>query len=168
MPNNENIPSTSQQPTPRKPRLLWACPWCMLDTSSGAAISVRQMLLQLHAQGYEIAILGATNFDAEKGMFHLREHLDLFEKNRKKLVKVNDGQLIHNLLVTGTWQRNAMTTEEEGLWYGLYIQTLEQFKPDLVWFYGGQTLDLLIPDEARMRGIPAVAYLVNGNYYSGN
>ena len=31
----------------RKPRLLWANAFCLLDTSSGASMSVRQMLLQL-------------------------------------------------------------------------------------------------------------------------
>lgn len=159
-------PTPPATPAPRKPRLLWANPFCLLDTSSGASISARQMLLQLVQQGYEVVILGATHFDAEKGLLRLREHWETFEKNRKQVVKVNDGPLTHHLLVTASTQRNQMTTEEEGIWYSLYVNTLESFKPDLVWFYGGQTLDMLIPDEARMRGIPSVAYLVNGNYQS--
>lgn len=52
----------------RKPRLLWANPSCLLDTSSGASMTVRQMLLQLAACGYEIQVLGATVFDNPKGM----------------------------------------------------------------------------------------------------
>ena len=157
-------PSALSPSSPRKPRLLWACPWCLLDTSSGASISARQMLLQLVEQGYEVAILGATIFDAEKGVLRLREHWEAIETNRKKFIKINDGPLTHTLLVTKSTVRNDMTAEEEGLWYGGYVSVLNDFKPDLVWFYGGQTLDMLIPDEARMRGIPSVAYLVNGNY----
>lgn len=159
-------PSALSPSSPRKPRLLWACPWCLLDTSSGASISARQMLLQLVEQGYEVAILGATIFDAEKGVLRLREHWEAIETNRKKFIKINDGPLTHTLLVTKSTVRNDMTAEEEGLWYGGYVSVLNDFKPDLVWFYGGQTLDMLIPDEARMRGIPSVAYLVNGNYQS--
>jgi hypothetical protein len=36
----------------RKPRLLWANLYCLLDTSSGASMSVRQMLMQLVQAGY--------------------------------------------------------------------------------------------------------------------
>jgi glycosyltransferase involved in cell wall biosynthesis len=57
-----------------------------------------------------------------------------------------------------------MTAEEEARWYQLYTKLLDQFKPDLVYYYGGRTLDLLIGDEAHARGIPVTAYLANGNY----
>jgi hypothetical protein len=55
----------------RKPRILWANPFCLLDTSSGASMTVRQMLLQLVARGYEVQVLGATVFDSPKGMGRL-------------------------------------------------------------------------------------------------
>jgi hypothetical protein len=59
-------PPTYGKPS-RTPKILWANTYCLLDTSSGAAMSVRQMLLQLVKQGYEVRILGATNFDHECG-----------------------------------------------------------------------------------------------------
>lgn len=148
----------------RKPRLLWACPWCMLDTSSGASMAVREMLLQLVKQGYEVMVLGATIFDAEKGTYRLREHWETLRASLGKLVNVNDGPLTHRLFITNSIVRNQMTTEEEGTWYASYIHVLDTFRPDLVYFYGGQTLDLLISDEAHARGIPCAAYLANGNY----
>ena len=64
----------SSKPKPvtvRKPRVLWANSYCLLDTSSGASISVREMLLQLAVNGYEVAVLGATVFDSEKGLSKL-------------------------------------------------------------------------------------------------
>lgn len=158
-------PTPPATPAPRKPRLLWANPFCLLDTSSGASMAVREMLLQLVRQGYEVMVLGATIFDADKGTYRLREHWDTIKANHNKLVNVQDGPLTHRLLVTRSIVRNEMTTEEEGTWYTLYLQTLETFKPDLVYFYGGQTLDMLIPDEAHARGIPNAAYLANGNYH---
>ncbi|WP_208107369.1 glycosyltransferase [Halomonas ventosae] len=122
------------------------------------------MLIQLAQQGYEIMVVGATIFDAEKGTFKLRDHWKTIEEKHNKVVKVNDGVLTHHLIATKSIIRNQMTAQEEGTWYGLYTKALKEFKPDLVWFYGGQTLDMLIPDEARSRGIPSAAYLVNGNY----
>jgi hypothetical protein len=93
-------PAPPKQPTPRKPRLLWANPFCLLDTSSGASMAVREMLLQLVGQGYEVMVLGATIFDADKGTYRLREHWDTIKANHNKLVNVQDGPLTHRLLVT--------------------------------------------------------------------
>lgn len=148
----------------RKPRLLWANPFCLLDTSSGASMTVRQMLLQLVARGYEVQVLGATVFDNSKGMGRLNEKFPDLSANLHQLIEAEDGPLTHQLVVSYSHNRNHFTTHEEGLWYGQYLHILDSFKPDIVWFYGGQTLDLLIADEARDRGIPVAFYLANGNY----
>lgn len=150
----------------RKPRILWANPFCLLDTSSGANMSVRAILRQLVAQGYEVAILGATIFDAPKGVTKLKP---LFEHNQLqpyagKLVSIKDDTLTHHLFVTKNVFRDRMTAKEDGLWHGAYINLLDTFKPDLVWFYGGYAMEMQIPYEARLRGIPSAFYLVNGNY----
>jgi len=158
--------TTDQLTTPSgKPRLLWANVYCLLDTSSGASMAVLEMLRQLVANGYEVTILGATIFDHERGNQRLKAHWDSVQAKRGQLLTINDSSsLKHHLLVTAHTQRAAMTSQEEGSWFGFYQAALEQFKPDVVFYYGGQTLDLLIPNEAQVRGIPAVAYLVNGNY----
>lgn len=150
----------------RKPRLLWANPFCLMDTSSGASMTVRQMLLQLVAHGYEIQILGATVFDDAKGMGRLKEQYPDLSGHLHQMIEVEDGPLNHQLVVSYSHNRHHLTTHEEGLWYSQYLYLLDSFKPDLVWFYGGQTLDLLIADEARDRGIPVAFYLANGNYKS--
>ena len=148
----------------RKPRILWANPFCLLDTSSGASMSVRQMLLQLVARGYEVQVLGATVFDNTKGMGKLKEQFPDLSAHLHQLIEAEDGQLTHQLVVSYSHNRNHFTTHEEGLWYSQYLYMLDSFKPDVVWFYGGQTLDMLIADEARDRGIPVAFYLANGNY----
>lgn len=159
-----NAQASASAAAPRKPRLLWANPFCLLDTSSGASMAVREMLLQLVAQGWEVSVLGATIFDADKGTLRLRPHWSTFEARHNSIVTVNDGPLVHRLLATRSIVRQQMTAQEEGTWYTAYLKLLETFKPDLVYFYGGQTLDMLIPDEAHARGIPVAAYLANGNY----
>lgn len=148
----------------RKPRLLWANPFCLLDTSSGASMSVRQMLHQLVANGYEVQVLGATVFDNPKGMGPLKKQYPDLSDYLHQRIEVEDGPLTHQLVVTFSTNRRHVTSHEEGLWHSQYSYLLDTFKPDLVWYYGGQTLDLLIADEARARGIPSAFYLANGNY----
>lgn len=59
----------------RAPRLLWITRSCLMDHTSGAALSAREMLVQLVARGYEVEILGATVFDAGQGPPTLRKRL---------------------------------------------------------------------------------------------
>lgn len=156
-------PTTNEK---RKPRLLWANLFCLMDTSSGASMSVREMLRQLVAQGYEVMILGSTVFDNPKGAKRIQNQWSDIAAKYHQMAEVEDGELTHHLLVTQNTNRNALTTHEGDLWYSQYIYLLDSFKPDVVWFYGGQTLELLIPVEARARGIPSAFYLANGNYRS--
>ncbi len=146
----------------RKPRLLWANYSCLLDTSSGASISVRQMLLQLYAAGYEIEILGATLFDDEKGLSRLSDHKSTIKQH--EVITIKDGPLSHKLLVTESFDRKQMSAKEVSRWHDWYCKLLIRFKPDLVWYYGGNVADFLIAKEARDLGIPVAFYLVNGNY----
>ncbi len=147
----------------RKPRILWATPYCLLDTSSGAAISSREMLRQLVFNGYEVVVIGATVFDSEKGLSKLPSNWQSIIGNNK-LIRVKDTPLVHNLLVTAQRMRSQLSVQEADTWYALYIQALDTFKPDLVWFYGGQPLELLISEAAKERGIPCAAYLANASY----
>ncbi|MFP4280691.1 MAG: glycosyltransferase, partial [Halochromatium sp.] len=150
--------------TRRPPRLLWANTYCLLDRSSGAAMSVREMLRQLVKQGYEVRILGATVFDSPKGAERLRAHWGERLAAPQRFAEIPDGELTHQLIITRQTQRVALNAVEADDWHNQYLYLLDRFKPDLVWFYGGQTLDLLIPAEARIRGIPSAFYLANGFY----
>jgi glycosyltransferase involved in cell wall biosynthesis len=150
--------------TQRKPRLLWANVYCLLDTSSGASMAVCEMLRQLAHSGYEVFILGATVFDHARGTTGLTNQWPDMQASPGALVSLEDGALEHQLFVTASTQRDSMTSREEGAWFSLYQQVLTQCQPDVVFYYGGQVLDFLIPAEARVRGIPTAFFLVNGNY----
>ncbi len=149
---------------PRPPRLLWANVYCLLDTASGASITVREMLRQLAGQGYDVRILGATVFDDPSGNRRMREQWAAIEARRGSLLTLVDGPLRHQVLVTGSTRRADMTSAEENDWFGSYQQILDEFRPDLVFYYGGQAFDYLIAEEARARGIPTAFYLVNASY----
>ena len=148
----------------RKPRLLWASVYCLLDTSSGAAMAVRQMLRQLVAHGYEVEIVGATVFDHQRGTLRLQSAWAKVQACVGGGIHIQDEPLQHRVVVTASTQREQMTAKEEGTWLHLYQTVLDDFKPDLVFYYGGQVLERLIPVEAKTRAVPVVAYLANANY----
>lgn len=148
----------------RKPRLLWANLYCLLDTSSGASMAVRQMLLQLVHAGWDVCVVGATVFDHERGTAGVQAWWTQLQARRGRMVALVDGPLEHQLFITASTHRQQMTCAEEGAWYVLYRQTLERFCPDVVFYYGGQPFDFLISLEARVRGVPSVFYLANGSY----
>jgi len=148
----------------RKPRLLWANAFCLLDTSSGASMSVRQMLRQLVRSGFEVQILGATIFDHPRGTAGLKGHWEAMQSHRGTFSKIVDGPLEHHLFITAGTSRKEMMAGEEGVWFATYRGVLEHFQPDLVFQYGGRPLDFLVSNEARFHGIPVVFYIANGNY----
>lgn len=167
MNHDKNAPpphKAASSAVPRKKRLLWANVYCLLDTSSGAAMAVRQMLLQLQSAGWAVDILGAAVFDHARGTAGLQGQWAALRQHEGSLVNVEDGTLVHRLLVTSSTDRGAMTNREEGAWFGLYEQALELERPDVVFYYGGQPFDFLIASEAARRGVPVVFYLANGNY----
>lgn len=147
-------------------RILWANPYCLLDTSSGASISCRIMLKCLQKAGYDIKIVGATVFDNIKGISNFGEHWEQILSSNARFVEIEDDGLCHQLIRTNHTNRNLMTVDEENLFFEFYRSQLKDFCPDLVMFYGGQALDILIPYEARNLNIPSMAYLVNANYLS--
>jgi glycosyltransferase involved in cell wall biosynthesis len=135
-----------------------------MDTSSGAAMTVREMLMQLRRRNYDIEILGATVFDHERGTAGLGATWEPVRSKQGHMVNLNDAGLKHQLYVTAKTSRREMTAAETAGWYLQYRTMLQNFRPDIVLYYGGQPADLLIALEARLRGIPVAFYLANGNY----
>jgi glycosyltransferase involved in cell wall biosynthesis len=127
-------------------------------------MAVREMLKQLAHAGYDVQVLGATIFDAERGTTGLGPQAAEIRKRIGQQAVVQDGPLQHVLYITRSPHRSQMLTAETHAWHSLYQQALDRFRPDIVYFYGGQANDLLIPMEARLRGIPSAFYLANGNY----
>ncbi len=146
-------------------RILWANSFCLLDTSSGASISIREILRQLSDRNFDIEILGATIFDSANGAKIFKELLSDSENNKRDLLTLRDGNLTHKLVKTNFSNIDNMTTSETMSLYNLCCKTLDSFKPDLLFFYGGLPVERLICREARIRKIPSVAYLVNPNFF---
>lgn len=147
----------------RPVRILWANPFCLIDTSSGASLAVREMLHQLASRGWKVEILGATIFDnsasAPKEILKQKE-----DRPAQELLELGDNGLVHRLFSTQGLTRSSMTAEEEDAWLHHYRATISSFKPDIVYYYGGRSLERKIPLVAQELGILSAAYVANGNY----
>lgn len=128
-------------------------------------MAIRQMLLQLHDRGFDIEILGMTVFDAPAGAQQIQKHIEQAGEKNASLVKIVDGPLVHELIRTGSTERDRCTNKElESLFASFQQKIGDNNKPDLIFYYGGRILNMLIASEAKANGIPTVAYLANGNY----
>jgi glycosyltransferase involved in cell wall biosynthesis len=148
---------------PRAPRILWITRNCLVDHTSGASLDGREMLTQLVSRGYEIEILGATVFDAGEGTPEVRRRLQKVAKPTS-LLRLPDGVLTHTLVKTASPKAEEMRLCEIDKLFSLYLDRLDRWQPDLVWIYGGRSLDLLVLAEAKRRKISTAFYLVNGSY----
>jgi len=146
-----------------KPRILWITRNCLLDQSSGAAISARQILKQLASRGCEVRCLSATIFDAESGREKFNEYMKNLD-HPPRYLEVRDGAITHEIIFTANYQKEAMRFDELGALFGKFEKTLKEFKPDVVWLYGGKFFDRMIANRAKAHGALTAFYLVNGNY----
>ena len=129
-------------------------------------MAVREMLRQLANTGFQVEICSATIFDHPRGAERLRGYPQ-WEAVKKKIgcsMIVKDDPLEHKLLITSDTAREKLTSSEEMVWFNTFTENIDRFQPDLILYYGGQVLDMLMTAEAKSRGIPVVAFLCNGNY----
>ena len=148
------------------PKLLWITMNSLLDTSSGASMSIRELLKNLASVGWDIKTLTATCFDVPTGQSMLDEYHDISQIEDHSYFKVTDSNIEHKIFKTPTSDRAKITTGTEALFWRLTQVELESFEPDVVFSYGARPLDLLTQYEARYRGILTGTYLVNGTYAS--
>jgi glycosyltransferase involved in cell wall biosynthesis len=144
-------------------RLLWAAPFCLHDSSSGAAMLVKLMLEQLVKRGIACQAVSALTFDSPNGITAFPD----FEKQMAQNVEwfnVADKGVAYQYLKTASLSVSSMTREEEGTFYKGFLRAIEQCKPDALLLYGGGVLELSILAECKRRGIATVIYVLNGNY----
>lgn len=146
-------------------RLLFAAPHCLLDRTSGAALTLQRLLAALAARGVQVRTLEAACFDGPQG----QEGLDL-----PVIPGVGSGQIVrrqrdgvsHNLVVFAQRHRLALTPPEEVCFETAYLELLERFRPHVLLGFGGYGLERALWREARLRGVGTIFYLANPTYTS--
>jgi glycosyltransferase involved in cell wall biosynthesis len=120
------------------------------------------MLVQLASRGCDVEILGATVFDAGAGPEDVAAKLEGVAP--LEIVHLPDGSLTHKLVKTSDPRSLNMRLSELDKLFSLFLHRLEEWRPDIVFLYGGRPPDLLVLSEAKRRGASTAFYLVNANY----
>lgn len=147
-----------------KSKILWANRYFLNDKTSGASLSVRELLSRLRRLGHEIGIVGATVTDAEAGLDRILSFIGHEGSKSGETFVYDDGELKHNLVITRSHKSDLMTLKELNSLYAMYTSAIATMRPDIVFFYGGNSFDYLIPSDAKRVGCKTLAYIANGNY----
>lgn len=150
----------------RTPRILWASPYHLLDTSSGASKAVRTIFKQLNKRGWATRAISATVFDSLSGAKTVESAVSKLTK-KTDILELNEDFMLHRTVVTPNTNRMSLTASEEEKYYGEVLYTINTFRPDIICLYGGYVLEQLICHEAIRRGIPILFYLGNNSYTKG-
>lgn len=150
-------------------RIMFVSPHCLLDRSSGAALSMKTQLEQLARRGWSCRALTGSVLDN-------RERLDPWDSlapwgisqagmfSDVSVWGVMLQQVEHVIFPYAETRRHFLTAVEELVFFNFVRAQIEDWKPDIVYIYGGWLLERQILRHCRMAGIPTAFLLINGNY----
>lgn len=144
-------------------KIVFASPYCVLDNTSGAALSMQTMLAALHRAGHQTTAFSATIFDtqvaAERAPKPPADH-----KPQTLFTAEVDG-VRHVLLPTPHWRRALMYAADQEIFERQFQSMLDLATPDVIITYGGMLLERSILSLAKEKGVTTVFYLVNPGYH---
>jgi len=149
-------------------KLMFSAINCVLDTSNGAAISIRTFLRYLSRYGVECQSLTASIYD-KPGPGTALENMQATGAlpvqepglTQTLWLKVDEG-VRHNIEF-GPAMTQVEFKDEQKL-YNRALAILDEFRPDVLLLYGNRRYEASMLRQARLRGIKTVFYLVNPNY----
>jgi glycosyltransferase involved in cell wall biosynthesis len=141
-------------------KFLFASSHCLIDKTSGAAISVSTLLGGLLNLGHEVLVMGATVYDSEDAARRGPP-----PPSGMNFFSVNWHGIEHRLSATKYWVRDLVSAIEEEAFEFHFIKLIEEYQPDVLITYGGFLLERSILRESRAHGIRNVFYLANPNYH---
>jgi len=153
-------------------RILFTSPFCLLDTTSGAAISMHELLLHLVLKGFTCEAVTASIFDSNHQVLldqamdrHGLSHITQQEMIKGiPFIQTSYNGVTHTILQTHLSQRQTLNSQEEEALLSLVEKKIEEFKPDLLLTFGGLSAEKKIHGLGHRNRIPIVFYLVNGLY----
>jgi glycosyltransferase involved in cell wall biosynthesis len=155
-------------------RLLFFSYHCYLDSSSGAAVSARDLLAMLAAMGWQCRVLCGPHLDFEQGQSvpeRLQEFGIRFTERRcdKGAVRFPALHLRQDGVPIAIYDAaykpyQPPSREVCGPLLALLGRKLDTFRPELLLTYGGHWLGRAGIAAARSRGIPVVFWLRNHDY----
>jgi len=113
-------------------RILWVTRNCLLDHSSGASLSAKEMLTSLLRRGANITVVSATTFDSEAARGIFFENTSL-EPLSDQVMKIVDEGIINFIVKTINYDPNAIQLIELHTFLDVYKKALSKYQPDIVW-----------------------------------
>ena len=153
-------------------RILFASPYCLLDTTNGAALATQELLIQLAERGFPCEVVTTSICDPKREvlMDEVLSHHSSAKITKSEMIKdvpcieVNDGVLPHTILMTRSSHRPALRSAEEEALLSLVERRIGEFQPNLLLTYGGLQAERRIHRLARQHKIPVAFYLHNSVY----
>lgn len=143
------------------PKLMFLSESCLLDRSSGAAISARAMLLALASAGWDVqaATLNCCDGDAEYPLASFHPDLDP-AKGYGKSVLLEDGPIRHDIMVGHSTRHSQLRPWELRNYLEMAKARLENFQPDIVLTFSSKLLHPIL-GYAQRQGARTAFYLAN-------
>jgi glycosyltransferase involved in cell wall biosynthesis len=149
-------------------RILFASPYCLLDTSSGAARSVTTQLEELVRLGWSCRSMTLPVMDqpgrVEATAVLRAQGLRKVSAAKPPLWGMRRNGVEHIVVPCSESRRGKVPAQHEQVFFHLFRQQLREWQPDVVLGYGGLLLESAIFGEARRQGIRTVFYLANAEY----
>ncbi len=158
-------------------RILFASYYAYGDTTSGASLSMREMLLLLTQRGARCEVVCGPLQDSPRS---LKEHFasqgaaptsEQVSTRHGPYVRFRyrDGRIAVTLCSTAEPMiRGEAPPASQEQFLDVLDEALDRFRPDVMLTYGGQGIGQSIIHAARRRGIPVVFWLRNTAYTSRN
>lgn len=142
-------------------KILFLSESCLLDSSSGAALSVRAMLEALVAAGWaaRAATLNCCDGDREYPLSKVNEALDPATSSGQA-VTVDDGPVQHDIWIARSTLQRKLRPWELRAYLEMAEDQLKWFNPDIVLTYSSELLRPLLA-RAQRRGAKTVFYVAN-------
>ena len=151
-------------------RLMFSAINCVLDSSNGAAISIRTFLRLLSQYGVECRSFTASIYDRPAA----GSALDNIEATGARSVEEPglpqtlwlgmDGDVRHYIEHTKGMRQSELSKEGQQRLFNRALAMLDAYKPDVLLLYGNREYERSMLMQARKRGIKTVFYLVNAGY----
>lgn len=151
-------------------KLLFSAINCTLDTSNGAAISIKTFLRFLSQYGVECRSFSASVYDRPGPGDALQNLMStgaapVQEPGLPQTLWLGvQGGVQHYIEFTPHMTQKEFTLEEEQTLYNRVLRMLDTYQPDVLLLYGSRRYERSLLRKARERGIATVFYLVHPGY----
>lgn len=153
-------------------RLLFSAANCLLDPSSGAAITIRTLLRLLAGQGVTCRSLTGSVYDSPVSASN-SENMRLAgaaptdaAAPLDSLWRAEDGPVSHFIVPLPRSLRVLQSRQDEERMLAFADAVLQDYRPDVLMLYGGGIFERGLVTRAKERGIAVVFYLANPSYRS--